>query len=71
MTATTPIEEALRTARAASHSRRLDTATAAAVEAIVAFGHAVVDRDREIERALADVRARLSALESVRPLIDP
>ena len=57
-------EEALRVARATSHSKRLDTATQAALAAIVQFGHAAVEAFRALER-------RVGAIESGRPIVDP
>ncbi len=61
------LEEALRVARAASHSRRLDTATQAALDALVALGQAVVDRSLRADLALDDARDRIAALEAARP----
>ncbi len=57
------LEDALRIARAASHSRRLDAATQAALDAIVAFGRAAVDRMLQIDVELDNARNRIAALE--------
>ena len=59
-----PLDEALRIARAASHSRRLDTATQAAIDALVAVA-------REQSSAIAALDLRLRAIESARIIIDP
>jgi hypothetical protein len=47
------LEESLRIARAATHCKRLDTATQAALAAIVQFGHAAVDAARHLEQRIA------------------
>ena len=59
-----PLDEALRIARAASHSRRLDTATQAAIDALLA----AVCEQRD---ALLGLDRRLRAIESSRIIIDP
>jgi len=50
--------EAMRVARAASHSKRLDTATQAALQAIVQAGHAAVDAMRHQEQRIAAIETR-------------
>ena len=57
------LEEAQRTARACSHSKRLERPIAAALDAIVDFGEAVVDRSIQLEAGLAEVTKRIAALE--------
>jgi hypothetical protein len=68
METTRDLEDALRCARAASHSRRLDTATQAALDAIVALGRHLVEgalrMDAELERACE----RVAALEATHSL---
>ena len=59
-----PLDEALRVARACAHSRRLDTASQAAIDALVALG-------RSQAAELHSLRARVAALESLRLIIDP
>jgi hypothetical protein len=60
------LEEAMRVARAASHSRRLDTATQAALDALVAFSKAVVDRIVRTDLELNEAQNRIAALEAAR-----
>lgn len=56
------LEEALRIARAATHCKRLDTATQGALDAIVRFGHAAVDAAKALERRVAELERRRSSL---------
>ncbi len=59
------LEDALRVARAASHSRRLDTATQAALDALVVLGHAACERILHMDAALNEARDRIAALEAL------
>ncbi len=58
------LEDAWRFARAASHSRRLDTATQAALDALVALGHAACERILQRDAELNEARVRIAALEA-------
>ncbi len=57
------LEDALRVARAACHSRKLDSATQSALDAIVQYGHAVVDLMRVRDAELSAFRTRMNTLE--------
>ncbi len=57
------LEDALRVARAACHSRKLDSATQAALDAIVQYGHVVVDLMRVRDAELSAFRTRMNTLE--------
>ena len=46
--------QALRVARAATHSKRMDTATQAALQAIVEAGRAALDAFRHLERKIEE-----------------
>ena len=58
-------ETAVREARAASHSHRLDTATQRALNALVAAFEAQVDLIRVRDRELADLRDRVDRIAGV------
>ena len=58
------VEDALRIARACSHSKKLERPIAVALDAIVEFGKAVVDRSRQMEAELAEAKTRIAALET-------
>ncbi|RBP15851.1 hypothetical protein DFR50_107121 [Roseiarcus fermentans] len=58
------LEEAARVARAASHSRRLDTATQAALNALVAFAEATVGALRAQRRRIDEQARAIAALEA-------
>ena len=58
------VEEALRIARACSHSKKLERPIAVALDAIVEFGKAVVDRSQQMEAEIADAKKRIAALEA-------
>ena len=62
------LEDAFRRARAASHSRRLDTAAQAALDALVAFDRAMLDRTLQLEAALEQAHVRIATLEAARLL---
>jgi hypothetical protein len=57
------LEDAFRAARTCSHSCRLDSATQAAPDSIVAFSRVAADCMRRIESGLAQARNRIAALE--------
>ncbi len=57
-------EEAVRIARATSHSRRLDTAVQAALQALVAVAEAQVDLVRVRDREIAELRKRVDCIEA-------
>ena len=68
------LEDALRTARAASHERKLDLPLVKSLGAIIDFGHAAVAAFRAQERELGQARkdiATLQALASQRVHSDP
>jgi len=52
------LADAARSARAASHSKRLDTATQGALQALVAFAAATVEHARAMEREIEGLKAR-------------
>ncbi len=60
------LEEAFRLARAAAHSRRLDIATQAALDALVDFARAARSRIRELDAELTGACERIAALEASR-----
>ncbi len=75
------LEDALRVARAACHSRRLDSGTQAALDGIIQYDHAVVDLMRVRDAQLSAALSRLTAVEQYLagrfgeiggdPIIDP
>lgn len=58
------IEEALRIARACSHSKKLERPIAAALAAIIELGKAVVDRSQQMEAEFDAAKKRIAALEA-------
>jgi hypothetical protein len=65
------LEEAARAARAASHSKRLDTATQAALQALVAFAMASVAHARAHAQRSAAIADDHPDFRHVNQLFDP
>jgi len=69
------LEESLRLARAATHQRRLDMGVQSALQAIVQFGHAVVDharvRDADLEKAKASLEIAHGLIAAIEKRIPP